>query len=180
MLRLICKRNTSTLNTCNASYAKIGRVYEEKCRAVIEKLIEVPVKLVGGANDGGIDLLWSKEISGPVGAAEKKEVLFIGQCKYLKKQAAPEVVRALVGTLAKAPAGTVGCLLTNNTPSQSVLREMHAMSVPMMFFKIGGCDQNCKVSNGILLNHKFREMYPNVQVVPVRGSKPPQYILRFD
>ena len=165
--------NTASTRYGDISYSRLGRFYEEKCALLLGKVFEVPVELVGGANDGGIDLTWSRAL------AAINKVPFIGQCKHKQGKFGPEVARALEGSLSSKSDGTVGCLITNNNPTPGTFDVFSRSRYPMMFFKISGCDKNCTAINLILCNESFKKVYPNVVVVQIRGSVLPQYTLRF-
>lgn len=159
------------------SFVNLGRNYEGKCRRVLSKLFNVPVGMVGGANDGGIDLIWSKNC--PDKEQESAALEFIGQCKLkLCNRVAPEVCRALDGVLSKRSPRTIGCLISNLRPSVKALQSMNNSSFPQMFFKISECAE-CDYVKEISVNQKFKELYPNIDILHARHPEYLHYILKF-
>lgn len=178
----ILRRNSVAFNSGNIerigdnSFVNLGRNYEEKCSKVLCKIFDTPVKMVGGANDGGIDLVWSKCFKG-----EEEEVCinFIGQCKVkFNSRVTPEVCRALDGVLSRKPSNCVGCLITNFRPSINAMKSMKYSSFPQIYFSISEC-YNFNYVKEIFINEKFKELYPNIHILPVRNPNYKHFILKF-
>ena len=172
--RHVIRRNShSALRLGDNSYVNLGKNYEEKCKRVISKVFDEPVRMVGGANDGGIDLIWSKSFKC------KLAVEFIGQCKVkVTNRVAPEVCRALDGVLSKRPTGSVGCLISNVRPSVMSIKSIKESSFPLIYFNISDCF-DCEYIKEIIINQKFKDLYSNIQILPVRHRNYTHYILRF-
>lgn len=140
----------------------IGKLYEEKCQKVVNEAFETPVALVGGANDGGVDLRWNKIVG------SDKTVNFIGQCKYRDgKRIQPDVVRALEGSVSAHPLKTVGVLLTNRRPSIESLKTLNESVYPMMYLNIKE-SQCCKYVYEVLMNNKLKTTFPEIKILECR------------
>lgn len=172
--RHILRRNShSAFKIGDNSYVNLGRNYEETCKNVLSKAFSVPVKMVGGANDGGIDLIWSKSLK------PGTETQFIGQCKLKERKGiTPEVCRAFDGVLSKQPAGTVGCLITNIRPSEKAKDTIDGSQFPIIYINI--CNRsNCGYIKEIIFNRKFKEMYSSIGSVFTRYKDYMHVVLRF-
>ena len=155
------------------SFVNLGRNYEEKCKKVLSKIFDEPIRIVGGANDGGIDLLWCKTFD------NESAVEFVGQCKVkFCNRVAPEVCRALDGVLSRRKSGTVGCLISNFRPSVKAIKSIEESSFPQIYFNISDCFA-CEYVKEIIVNQKFKEKFPNLQILTIRGLKYKHYILKF-
>lgn len=142
----------------------IGKLYEEKCKKVVGETFDTPVDLVGGANDGGVDLKWSKTI----GCGTKVD--FIGQCKFRDgKRIQPDVVRGLEGSLSAHCPNTVGVLITNRRPSVESLKRLNESVYPMIYFNVkeGEC---CKYIYEVLLNKKIKSLFSNITILECRTT----------
>ena len=140
----------------------IGKLYEEKCKKVVSETFDTPVALVGGANDGGVDLRWTKSI----GCGEN--VNFIGQCKFRDgKRIQPDVVRGLEGSLSAHSLDTVGVLLTNRRPSIQSLQRLNESVYPMIYFRIQE-NECCKYVYEVLLNKKIKTVFPKISILEFR------------
>lgn len=168
------------------SFVNLGRNYEEKCKKVLSKLFAEPVKMVGGANDGGIDLTWSKSIGfnneqNEHTANKVQQVQFIGQCKVkVNNRVAPEVCRALDGVLSKRPPLTIGCLISNFRPSVNAMKSIKESPFPQIVFNISEYFE-CEYVKEIFVNEQFKELFPNVKVYSVKNpARYTHYILKFE
>lgn len=140
----------------------IGKLFEEKCEKVVSEIFDTPVDLVGGANDGGVDLRWTKRI----GCGQSVD--FIGQCKFREgKRIQPDVVRGLEGSLSAHPTDTVGVLLSNCRPSIQSLMRLNVSVYPMIYFRVQ--ENDCyKYVYEVLLNKKIKNVFPKLSILECR------------
>ncbi len=144
----------------------IGKLYEQKCQTVVSESFETPVALVGGANDGGVDLTWNKMIR----SHDSVKVNFIAQCKYRDaKRVQPDVVRGLEGSLSAHQPNTVGVLITNCRPSNESLLRLQNSVYPMMYLGIKE-EECCKHIYEVLLNKKLSDTFPEIKPYVTRIS----------
>jgi hypothetical protein len=144
----------------------IGKLYEEKCKKVVSETFDTPVALVGGANDGGVDLKWMKT----TGTGCETGVNFIGQCKFRDgKRIQPDVVRSLEGSLSAHSPNTVGVLLTNRRPSIESLKRLNDSVYPMIYLNIKE-GEFCKHIYEVLLNSKIKRLIPSINILECRTA----------
>ena len=167
------KRSFSRLSGGVNSFANLGRFYEEKCQQVLADKFDTTVKLVGGANDGGVDLFWSKQLE------SGKNLQFIGQCKQkISTKIGPSVCRELMGSLANRPEGTVGCLISNRRPTAQCLETLVKSPLPLIYFMINEYD-NCDRIYEIVPNSIFLKQNPEFQILPIRNPHRIHYTFRL-
>lgn len=108
------------------SHVALGRRYEEACQTML-RTMAVTAHHVGGALDGGIDLLGTWHL------APTLSIPVLIQCKHLRRPCPPAVVRELEGAAARHP-GAVAWLVGMTPASEASLETMRESSTPMVFF----------------------------------------------
>lgn len=157
-------RPFSNVKSILPSNSVLGKLYEKKCQKVVSESFETPVALVGGANDGGVDLTWNKLIR----SNNSLKVNFIAQCKYREgKRIQPDVVRGLEGSLSANNPNTVGVLITNSRPSTESLNRLHNSVYPMMYLRVKETEC-CKHIYEVFLNKKVTSTFPEIKTYAAR------------
>lgn len=108
------------------SMASIGRRYETACLSMLYS-IGITLQHVGGRNDKGIDL------TGHWGLSETPTPVIV-QCKNLKRDCPPVVVRELEGVASKKK-GHLAILVTSSPASRASIEAIKLSPWPMLFLQ---------------------------------------------
>lgn len=117
----------------------LGRQYEVACQRLL-RTIGIDSRLMGGPNDGGVDLQGAWYIG--LGGGDARDdagcpvslgpIPVVAQCKYIAKDCPPVYVRELEGTLGRW-AGTVGLLIASHSASRACVETIFMSPMPLLF-----------------------------------------------
>lgn len=107
------------------SHVAVGRRYEEACQVMLRTL-GITTHHVGGALDGGIDLLGTWHLSPTLSTP------ILVQCKYIRRSCPPAIVRELEGAAARH-VGTAAWLVGMAPASEASLQTMRESTTAMVY-----------------------------------------------
>jgi hypothetical protein len=155
-----------------------GALFERNCCEFLQRALRLEVQGVGGANDGGLDIVGSW----PAPQGDAGGVWVVAQCKsYSQDEVEPGELRELEGSLgafatrrpsgtAAAPAAVLGLLCGHSGFSalarRSCLRSEQALA--LVDFE----SSDCHSLRLFLLNQRARELLPWLKVAQLRDGIP--------
>jgi hypothetical protein len=89
------------------------------------RTIGISSRLVGGASDGGVDLVGEWHL--------QPSISIIAQCKNISRACPPAFVRELEGTLSKSPKGTTALLIASTAASRASVEAMMESTAPLLY-----------------------------------------------
>ena len=168
LAKIVCKFSTRPPRTGQESFSALGKRYEESCQGLLASL-GLSTRLVGGASDGGVDLVghWQLETA--------LTVSVVAQCKKIGRSCPPVYLRELEGTLTRHPAGTLGILLCSSAASKASLAALNGSPTPLAFIHF-----DAETLCSIVLNGAVQTLLPRLIIASrhVRGRVEPVLFYR--
>lgn len=120
---------SNKMNTGSESYVALGRKYEELTQGLLDSL-GIETRLVGGSQDGGIDLRGHWRLSKSIAATP-----LIVQCKRIGRQAGcpPSYLRELEGSLGLCGENTLGVMVCSQPATKATSEAIMRSPKPIMY-----------------------------------------------